>query len=264
VIHHLTGLPYSFTPHANDLYRSPALFEEKVRDAEFVVTISEYDKRYIRERVTAPARIEVVHHGIDLDQFEPRDVGGDGNRRVTCVASFTPKKGHRDLLQAFASLLPDFPDLELELVGDGEERDRIEAQIESLGIADRVKLPGWLPPDQVHDRLAGTEVFALPSIPLASGRMDGIPNALKEAMASGVPVVSTPLSGIPELVKDGVNGLLVPPGDWQALAGAMRRLLEDQEFARRLAERGREHVLEQFDLDVEANKLGDLIVGVHA
>ena len=123
----------------------------------------------------------------------------------------------------------------LELVGDGPERDRIVRRARERGVAERVSLLGARSSEEVRATLAGARAFALPSVRLPSGRMEGIPVALMEAMASGVPVVATRLSGIPELVEDGVTGLLVEPHDPERLAAALERLLADDALAAELA-----------------------------
>jgi colanic acid/amylovoran biosynthesis glycosyltransferase len=148
--------------------------------------------------------------------------------------------------------------VELELVGDGPERERLERQARALGIGDRVRMLGPLPWEQVRGRLAEASVFALPSVRLPSGRMEGIPVALMEAMASGVPVVSSRLSGVPELVRDEITGLLVEPEDPAALAKAMAAILDDDGLASELAAGARELVERSFNLSREAQRLGDL------
>jgi glycosyltransferase involved in cell wall biosynthesis len=174
------------------------------------------------------------------------------------VASLFPKKGHVHLIDALALLAERRPDTVLELVGEGPERERILRRARERGVADRVSLLGPRSSEEVRDTLAAARAFVLASVRLPSGRMEGIPVALMEAMASGVPVVATRLSGIPELVQDGVTGLLVEPGDAHGLAAAMARLLDDDELAGRLAAGARELVERSFSLTREAERLGDL------
>jgi colanic acid/amylovoran biosynthesis glycosyltransferase len=255
VVHRLTGIPFSFTAHANDLFVAPVLLERKAADARFVVAISDYNRRLLLERCPAVRRLEVVHCGVDADRHRPGE--RDPNRAV-CVASLFQKKGHVHLVDAFALIAGRRPGLRLELVGDGPERERILRRARERGVAERVSLLGARSSEEVRATLAGAGVFALPSIRLASGRMEGIPVALMEAMASGVPVVATRLSGIPELVQDGVTGLLVEPGDPEALAAAMERVLDDGPLAAELVANARALVESSFSLTREAQRLGDL------
>ena len=257
LVHRLTGLPFSFTAHANDLFRGPALLEDKVRDAAFVVAVSEYNRSYIRERVPVGGRVEVIHCGVDPGRFGSRPTSSRPSRLI-CVASFERKKAQADLVRAFATLASDFPALTLDLVGDGPERGNVERLADALGVRGQVRVWGWRAPSEVRERLAEADVFVLPSIRLSSGRMEGIPVALMEAMAGGLPVVATDLSGVPELVIDDDTGLLVPPGEPERLAAAIRRLIEEPALAGRLADRARQHVGDQFRLDREAARLGDL------
>ncbi len=202
--------------------------------------------------------MKVVHCGVDASRFAPPpSVVPVGRRTVICVARLEPKKGHGDLVRAFAFVAASRHDLDLVLIGDGPERETIEAQARTLGIEDRITLLGALPPSDVRESLATASLFVLAARRDASGRMDGIPVALIEAMASGVPVVSTSVSGIPELLGDGA-GAMVAPDDPVALAGAMERLLDDAALACDLAERGRARVQRDFDLYTESSKLGDL------
>jgi glycosyltransferase involved in cell wall biosynthesis len=258
VVHRLTARPYSFTAHANDLFRTPPLLARKTADAAFVVAISDYNARLLRAQVP-DARVHVVHCGVDVDRFgfttRPTRAGA---RRVLCVAGFEAKKGHRDLLEAVATVARARRDVRLVLVGDGPERDAIDRSAARLGITDRLERLGALGGDDVVQQLAVADVFALPSVRDATGRMDGIPVALMEAMAAGVPVVTTSVSGIPELV-DEHSGIVVPPGDTTALARAITTLLDDTELARRLATNARARVEADFDLTSEATKVGDLV-----
>ena len=259
VVHRLTGIPFSFTAHANDLFVAPVLLDRKTADARFVIAISDYNRRVLLECCGDGCRIEVVHCGVDGDRYRWRGLDGRDPDLVLCVASLFPKKGHADLVDALALLADRRPEIVLELVGEGPERDRILRRARERGVAGRVSLLGACSSDQVRARLGAARAFALPSVRLPSGRMEGIPVALMEAMACGVPVVATRLSGIPELVQDGVTGLLVEPGDPHALAAALALVLEDDALATELAVRARWHVESSFSLAVQSTRVGDLL-----
>jgi glycosyltransferase involved in cell wall biosynthesis len=258
IVHRLTGIPFSFTAHANDLFVAPVLLDRKSADARFVIAISEYNRRVLVERCPSARRLEVVHCGVDSQRYGWHGIGDRDPDRAVCVASLFEKKGHEHLIDALALLAERRPGMVLELVGDGPERERILQRARERGVAERVSLLGARSSEEVRATLAGAGVFALPSVRLPSGRMEGIPVALMEAMASGVPVVATRLSGIPELVQDGVTGLLVEPRDPHGLAAAMARVVEDDALAAELALRARELVERSFSLTREARRLGDL------
>jgi glycosyltransferase involved in cell wall biosynthesis len=257
VVHRLTGTPFSFTAHANDLFVAPVLLERKAADARFVAAVSEYNRRYLLDRCPG-AKVELVHCGVDVERLSPYELDGRAADKVLCVASLQPKKGHADLVDAVALLAERRPGVSLELVGEGPERERIESRARERGVAARVRLLGARPAEEVRDRLARARAFALPSVRLPSGRMEGIPVALMEAMAAGVPVVATRLSGTPELVQDGVTGLLVEPHAPEALAAALERLLSDADLAAELSRNARALVERSFSLTTEARRLGDL------
>lgn len=257
IVHRLSGIPFSFSAHANDLFVTPALIEAKLADARFAVAISDYNRSRMLDH-SPGARVELVHCGVDLERTPRRGTDGVDRDLVLCVAGLSPKKGHAHLVDALPLLAERRPGVVLELAGAGPERERILERARRLGVEDRVRLLGALSSDEVRARLAVAGAFALPSVRLASGRMEGIPVALMEAMAAGVPVVATRLSAIPELVQDGVTGLLVEPGDAQALAAALESLLCDDALAAALSARARELVESSFSLMRETRRLGDL------
>ena len=264
VIRHLAGIPYSLTVHAHDLYVDRTMLEEKLSDAEFVVTISAYNLDLIRS-LYGPAvagRTTVVRSGVDAHRFRPSDTEGRHDRafRVLCVAALQDYKGHTYLLDACGRLVSEGVPLECTLVGEGPERPSLTDAIDRLGLSGCVSLAGGRSSDQVRDLLAEADVMVLPSVVLSNGLQEGLPVALIEALAMEVPVVATRISGVPELVDDGVTGLLVPERDAASLATAMRTLFESPELRRRLGRAGREKVLADYDLHVNVNGLHDLFL----
>jgi len=262
-IHRLTGLSYSFTAHADDIYVERPMLEQKVRDAAFVVTISDFNRRFLEQRVAASSDtpIEVVRCGVDADAFPPSAGPDEGERfTIVCVARLEAKKGHADLLDACGRLVDRGVALRCRLIGDGAERAALTARARALGLADQVEFLGARPRSDVRAAIAGAHVVVISSVVDPSGRADGIPVALMEAMATSRPVVSTRVTGIPELVEDGVSGLLVPPGDPAALADAIERLRTDPVLAHRLAQAGRERVRGDYDLHRNVRRLRDLFV----
>jgi colanic acid/amylovoran biosynthesis glycosyltransferase len=256
VLSEALSTPFSFTAHAHDIHRADALLPEKLGSARFTATISEFNRAVLERRVPpgAQARIEVVHCGLRLEDYpwrrDEREPGA-----LLAVGRLDPIKGFRHLVDACALLRDRGREFRCEVVGDGAERPALEARIARLRLADRVLLRGAQPEDEVKRLLGRASVFVLPSVVTADGNRDGIPVALMEAMASGLPVVSTPVSGIPEIVEAGVSGWLVPPGDARALADALEGLLADPLLRRRLAARGRTVVEERFDVEREAARL---------
>jgi glycosyltransferase involved in cell wall biosynthesis len=267
VAHLLTGLPYSFTAHAHDIYVDRSMLEEKLRGAQFVVAISEYNRRLLAGLYgeDAGGRVSVVHCGIDTAVFSPRAQPEPGRAlRILCVASLQDYKGHPYLIEACALLRDRDVPFRLTLVGDGEDRPAIERQIADLGLGDTVDVLGPQPRERVAELLAGADVAVLPSVVTPSGKQEGIPVVLMEALAMEVPVVATRISGVPELIEDGRTGLLVPERDSEALAGAIERVRSDPEGARAMAAAGREKVLAEFDLRRNAAELRELLTGAPA
>jgi glycosyltransferase involved in cell wall biosynthesis len=164
-------------------------------------------------------------------------------------------KGHTYLIDACRLLKEEKLDFVCRLVGDGPFRPALEQQIERSGLTQHVSFCGEYTHQEIADLLQKVDTLVVPSIPTSSGRREGIPVVLMEAMASGVPVVASGISGIPELVEDEVSGLLVRPRDPEALAMAIKRLYQDPGLCQRLGQAAREKVLAEFDLDVNAASL---------
>jgi len=260
--HRLTGVPYSFTVHAHDIFVHQDLLARKLGEARFVVAISDYNRRFLEpygggERTP----VEVVHCGIDPDAFEfrPRVAPASGPVRAVCVASLQEYKGHAVLLRALARGGEALDRIELDLVGDGVLRPELERLAAELGIADRVRFHGSCTEPRVRELLEAADVFVLPSIVARDGQMEGLPVALMEALASGLFVVSTRLSGIPELVRDGETGALAEPGSAESLAQALERALAGS--SEETARAGRRLVEREFDIHANAEQLTELLLG---
>lgn len=246
----LTNLPYSVTLHAHDLYVERSMLHAKLQAAAAVVTISEHNRRMIAELYPDVAdNIEVVHCGVDVEAITPRICAPTNSPPVlTVVAGLRNYKGHSYLLDAHKILEKRGVIVNLDVVGDGPLRDELEASVRGSAIEHRVTFHGARPVDEAIKIVTQSDVFVMPSVVMENGRKDGIPVALMEAMALRVPVVSTRVSGIPELIEHEVTGLLADERDPVGLADAVERLLTDDSLRERLAEAGRRRVVEQFDL----------------
>ena len=263
VIHRLTGLPYSFTAHAHDIYVDRSMLEEKIRDARFVVTISDFNRAMFADLYGpwAADKTSVIRCGVNLSAFTPRPPREDGRPfTISCIAGLREKKGQIYLVDAVDVLRREGIDVRCLLIGDGEMRPAIEAHVAERGLGDRVILMGRCSREQVSETLKASDAMVLPSVTTDAGDMEGIPVALMEALASEVPVVASSLSGIPELVVDGSTGLLVPERDAQAIAAAIRRIKDDPQEAARMASAGRVRVIEAYDLERNTAELRRLFL----
>ena len=262
VMHDLTGLPFSFTAHAHDLMVNTTMLAEKMRPAYVDVTISERNRTILAALAPdAAENIQVIHCGVDLRRFVPAEetnLPPSETPTLVCIARLEEMKGHRYLIDACALLQQHGVRFRCLLIGDGSERAAITQQIEQYGLAEHVSLLGAQPRDAVRQWLADADVVVLPSVVTEAGRTEGIPVALMEALAMRRPVVATAVSGVPELITDGVHGRLVPPRDAVALADALEALLQDRALAQRLAAAGRAHVEEAFDLQTNVARLHGL------
>jgi len=218
-------------------------------EADQVMTCTSFNARFLVEEVGLDAgKVHLVYHGIDTARFEPRTVPALGAQagcpRFVTVGRLVPKKGLDDVLRALIRLEGDFC---FDVYGEGPERGRLEALSESLGLERKVVFHGAVTQDELVPALRAGGVFLCGSREMEDGNRDGIPNAVMEAMAVALPVVGTKVSGIPELVLDGVTGLLVEQRDSEAFATALERLVADPNEAERMGDAGRRRVEEEFD-----------------
>jgi colanic acid/amylovoran biosynthesis glycosyltransferase len=252
------GLPYSFTAHANDIFapRDFAVSLAKlIEHAAAVVTVSDYAVGLLREQFPqSAAKIHRVYNGVDPARFTPSDFGGSPPAIIS-VGRLIEKKGFGDLLRACALLRSRGRTFHCSVIGEGPLEGLLREQIAADGLQEFVELAGPKTQAEIATRLAHATLFALPCTRDADGGMDNLPTVIMEAMAAGLPVISTPLAGIPEMVEDGVNGLVVSERDPAALAGAIERLLDDPHLARRLGHRGRQMAGEKFSIETSARQL---------
>jgi colanic acid/amylovoran biosynthesis glycosyltransferase len=260
VISRLTGLPYSFTAHGSDLHKERRMLPEKVREAAFVTKVSDYNRRVIVAECgeAAGAKVHLVRAGVDTELFAPvpRPGGAPGQPlRIVCVGTLHAVKGQAHLVEACRLLAARGVRFRCRFAGDGPDRAMLAARIAAAGLQDRVELLGGRTRPEIAEELRRADVLVAPSVPTSDGRREGLPVVLVEAMSTGLPVVASRLSGIPELVEDDVTGLLAPPGDAAALAGALARLAADPALRARLGAAGRERILREFDLRQSADWL---------
>lgn len=248
----LSGIGYSITIHGPHIFFDPLhwALREKVARSRFIACISHFCKSqmmlFTDERDWA--RFRIVHCGIAPDAYafsEVRPVA----RKLLYTGRLAVEKGIPVLFESLRMLVKDGYDFQLVLVGDGEDRQRLEALSQELGIDNRVEFSGFRDQNEVREYLRGSDIFILPSF------AEGVPVSLMEAMACGVPVIATYVGGIVELVEPEKSGLMVPPSDAVSLAAAISRLLDDCSLRRDLAARGREKVVGEFNLDHELDKL---------
>ncbi|MFZ2650307.1 MAG: glycosyltransferase family 4 protein, partial [Burkholderiaceae bacterium] len=252
----MTGIGFSFTAHAKDIYQGELnpgrLLERKMGAARFVATCTCANAQVLRVRHERPDEVHAIYHGLDTDWFAPANEPTAARQGeaplILAVGRFVEKKGFDHLVQACARLRDHGTPFRCVIVGEkGSAFDAIDSLIGVCGLRAQVQLRSAVAQDELRRIYAQASVFALPCQIMEDGDRDGFPNVLAEAMAMGVPVVSTRISGIPEFIDDGVHGLLVEPRDADALAQALQRVIEDDALRQRLARAGRQRICERFD-----------------
>jgi len=242
----LARIDFSFTAHGSGLLVEKVLLSEKTRKAKFVIAVSEYNRqRLLHEAPTAePSRIKTIHYGVDPDVFSPggsRKVGGPFV--LTAIGNLVWHKGHEYLIEACRLLKANSVDYRCVIVGDGPRRKELRSLILRYGIHREVAMVGAVQHEHIQRYLRESDLLVHPSV------SEGIPVVLMEAMATGLPVIATNITGIPELVEDGQNGILVPPRDSMQLADATMRILQDSDLRLRLGRNARDTIVRGFHVD---------------
>ena len=259
----LFGFTYSFTGHANDIFCEndfPVTNEMLVRGAKLVVTETDFARRWMEEKYPfARGRIARVFNGVATDGFAPRVPVG-AVPRIVSVGRSVEKKGFADLIEACRTLRERGRTFECVIAGGGPLDTILQTRIDRANLAGHVRLLGPQVQGEIRQWLATSHVFALASVPEAGGGSDNLPTVIVEAMLAGLPVVSTRIAGIPEMIADGENGFLVSPKDPPALAAAIEKLLADPLLATRFGARGRASAVEKFAIEKTTSALKHLLV----
>ena len=272
LIRRLYDIPYSFTAHGSDLHVDRTMLCRKIDEARFVATIARSNAAVIESTCGPVAKLVIIRCGVDGSVFvpsrlvpgvPPSSAPGQATRplQLLCVGTLHEVKGQAHLLDAVAELGRQGVPVCLRLVGDGPDRPALETRAARLGITERVEFLGQRTRSEVVQLLAASDVLVAPSVPTSGGKREGLPVVIIEALASGIPVVASHLSGIPELVETDITGITVPPGDASAIADALRRLAADPALRRRLGRAGRARVEADYDLDANARRLIGLFRG---
>ena len=261
-IHKFFPITFSFTAHANDIF-APRDFEiglDKLVDAaRIIVTVTDYAARFLRERFPNRAdRIYRVYNGLNLSEFGRTDFSFTPPL-IVAVGRLIAKKGFADLIRACGLLAEGGKPFQCEIVGEGPLENELRAQIEQLDLQNRVALSGAKPQREVRRRLAAASIFVLPSVVDSAGGIDNLPTVIMEAMATALPVISTDIGGIPEMVVENETGFLVRPGDTGALARAVEKMIDDRQLAQRLGRGGYERAQHLFSIETNVRDLSALI-----
>ncbi len=240
--------------------RGPRVYARTFREARLLLPVCDFLARRLLALGAPPERVVVHRTGIDLRRwpYRERRPRADGRLRLVTVGRLVEKKGIEYVLRAVRILVDRGVDVEYRILGDGPRRDRLDALAADLGIADRVRLHGRHEQGAVREGVEGSDLLVAASVTAADGDEEGIPNVLKEAMALGLPVVGTRHAGIPELVEDGVSGLLVPERDEAALADALQRLAGEPDRWAAMGRVGRARIERDYDIE----KLNDRLAGL--
>ena len=247
----MSGIPYSFTLHGPGIFFEPVHWrlDAKIETAKFVSCISYFCRAQAMLFSASPhwGKLHIIHCGVEPERYSP----GPRSDRPTLlfVGRLAAVKGLPVLFEALSLIIKDHPSALLRLIGDGPERGKLESLAKEMGLIDHIEFCGYRSQSEVAEALSKTDVFVLPSF------AEGVPVVLMEAMASEVPVVTSRIAGVPELVDDGVSGILVPPGAVAPLSDALDSLLKNASLREDMGRAGREKVKREFSTESEAEKL---------
>ncbi len=253
----LLGVPFSFTGHAADLFRERAALKDKIRRAAFIVCISKFHEQFYLKEGARPEQLRLAYCGIDTSHFSPsQEVGTHDPPHIISSGRLVEKKGFLELVSACSELVQRGIRFRCTIGGSGPQEAELRAKVKELRLEDHVHITGEaLLQERIPEFMHAGDIYCLPCVWASDNDVDGLPQMLMEAMACGLPAVSTNLVGIPDLVQHEVTGLLAEPNDIAGLADCLQRLIEDPDLSRRLAAAGRRRVQEVFDLSTALDPL---------
>jgi glycosyltransferase involved in cell wall biosynthesis len=255
IIHQLTGIPYSITVHSHDIYFCKAMLSTKLRDAKFIVTISEYNRSYMKNAVGpwVSEKIHVIHCGITPQDYSKRINDSISDPfEIIHIGSLQLCKGQKYILEASLLLKQKNIPLHVKIIGMGVEHRNLVKLIEKYHLQDVVELCGPKTQEEVRKLLPEGHCYIQPSL------SEGLPVAIMEALACELPVVASAITGIPEIIQDNFSGYLIPAEDSYALANALQKIYLDYPHAIQMAQNGHQKVLDEFDLRKNVAQIGKL------
>jgi glycosyltransferase involved in cell wall biosynthesis len=263
IIKRLAGVSFSMTAHQSDIHRFPERLSEKLEDAKFILTCTRGNKDYLEKKYGEKigSKISVVYHGIDVSQFSPDIRKKEKDIDILSIGSLIKYKGFEYLIKACAEVKDRRLFRKCVIVGDGEDKDSLEALIRRLGLSDKVEIKDPVSHSEIAVLYGRAKSFILP-ITIIDGAPHGIPNVLAEAMAMGLPVIATNVPHIPELIENNKNGLLVADKDPLELANAIGEILSNEDLRSRLGEEARTKIISDFDGKTLARRIADIFKAV--
>lgn len=249
------NIPCTITTHAYDLYRppNPQLLELILDKVDKIFTISEYNKQYMEREIGVSTEMKVVHAGIRPEKFETTE--NTEPHRLLTVSRLTEKKGLGYAIDAISKVAESYPEVDYRIVGSGEDEAKIQQQIDRCGLRDNVTLLGNISDEELISELDRAQAFLLPCIIAQNGDRDGIPVALMEAMSMETPPISTAISGIPELITNNQDGLLVKPRDSEGMRDAIFDVFQNPTHASEMGKRARQKIESEFNIAKECEKI---------
>lgn len=251
----MTGIPFSVTAHANDIFERGLLLQKKADRAKKFLTISDYNRTFLLEEGLDEKKLGIVRCAADFSDHQISNKPVGEVFKIGTLGRLVEKKGVDVLIEAVALLSSKGLIVDLEIAGDGPLHDELQAQVGQLGLSESVKFIGALRHDGVASWMQQLDIFVLACKKDRNGDQDGIPVVLMEAMALGIPVVSTKISGIPELIRDNETGLLAEPADAVSLSEKIERLVLDHDAVAGLKHAAKLHVEQEFGREVNTRRL---------
>lgn len=252
----MSGVPFTIMAHANDIFERGLLLQQKADRAIKMITVSEFNRVYLEKIGVSQDKLAVVRCGVSFPIVSPdRPFQNQARFRLGTLGRLVEKKGMDVLIRAIAELQDCHYKIELSIAGDGPLRDELKALVSDLGVSQNVKFEGSIAHGDVSTWMRGLDAFILACKKDKNGDMDGIPVVLMEAMSQSVPVISTNISGIPELIIPNLTGLLAKPDDYQDLSIQIKRLLNSAELREQLVSKATEHVINEFGQNINLVRL---------